>query len=306
MENQNNPQQTNQDTITISKKSLYIAICVLVLLLGIGGYFILSKNNNPNKNNFTKTDSTNIKKDSANLTQKDSITDQSDSYTLHRVIAHNITLPSGHKLNFGSPIFVDNQKSTENDIIIYLNNPVEAPSTKSFPISIDENIIISDVLFEDFKNNFSLSPYNKIPPAIKKILLNENGKTYQGYSYKITQNADRAHSTLVSGDFDNDGTKDIAVILDDNEKQASRLVIIGVNQVTNKPYLAFSQNYTDKMKLVVFGKEDPIYMNSTTMIKSPKDGVFISTETDSWAVLYDDNSQKFKSYHQSPVSPFSE
>ena len=238
--------------------------------------------------------------------EKDSIADEITDYTEHRVIAHNITLPNGYKFNFGTPVFVDNKKSSEGNLIIYLNNPIETPSTKSFPISIDESIIINNKLFEDFKNNFYLPPYNNIPPAIKKTLLNENGKTYQDYSYKITQNADRAHSTLVSGDFDNDDTKDIAVILDDNEKQASRLLIIGVNQATNKPFIAFSQNYKDKLKLVVFAKETPIYMDSMGMIKAPKDGIFISTENDSWAVLYDDNSQKFKHYHQSSIPDFTE
>ena len=47
---------------------------------------------------------------------------------------------------------------------------------------------------------------------------------HDGRTYNVTQNADRAKSTLSTGDFDGDGVKDYAVILDDNEGQVSRLV----------------------------------------------------------------------------------
>ena len=150
--------------------------------------------------------------------------------------------------------------------IIYLNNPHKVPSTKQYPISVDDEVLIDSYSFTEFKNSFSLPPFSSLPPGVKKVILEADGY-HDGRTYNVTQNADRAKSTLSTGDFDGDGVKDYAVILDDNEGQVSRLD-----------------------------------MNSSSFIKAPRDGVLISNEVGGLVVIYDTNAQKYKTYEQQPIA----
>ena len=198
-------------------------------------------------------------------------------------------------------MYLDEEKSSSGNSIIYLNNPHKVPSTKQYPISVDDEVLIDSYSFTEFKNSFSLPPFSSLPPGVKKVILEADGY-HDGRTYNVTQNADRAKSTLSTGDFDGDGVKDYAVVLDDNENQVSRLVIISINKVTKKPYVSFAENYNDKLKLKSFSKGASIYMNSSSFIKAPRDGVLISNEVGGLVVIYDTNAQKYKTYEQQPIA----
>ena len=310
MENLNNENQENQeqknDEIKISKRSLYIAFSIIgALILGVSGYFVFFGKNKDAEKVVSQNDSVLVSKDSANVAKKDSLSGdyegEYDPYTLYKVISNTLTLPNGQKLNFGDEVYLDEEKSSSGNSIIYLNNPHKVPSTKQYPISVDDEVLIDSYSFTEFKNSFSLPPFSSLPPGVKKVILEADGY-HDGKTYNVTQNADRAKSTLSTGDFDGDGVKDYAVILDDNEGQVSRLVIISINKVTKKPYVSFAENYNDKLKLKSFSKGASIYMNSSSFIKAPRDGVLISNEVGGLVVIYDTNAQKYKTYEQQPIA----
>ena len=307
MENLNNEnQEQKNDEIKISKRSLYIAFSIIgALILGVSGYFVFFGKNKDAEKVVSQNDSALVDKDSANVAKKDSLSDEYegeyDPYTLYKVISNTLTLPNGQKLNFGDEVYLDEEKSSSGNSIIYLNNPHKVPSTKQYPISVDDEVLIDSYSFTEFKNSFSLPPFSSLPPGVKKVILEADGY-HDGRTYNVTQNADRAKSTLSTGDFDGDGVKDYAVILDDNEGQVSRLVIISINKVTKKPYVSFAENYNDKLKLKSFSKGASIYMNSSSFIKAPRDGVLISNEVGGLVVIYDTNAQKYKTYEQQPIA----
>ena len=310
MENLNNENQENQeqknDEIKISKRSLYIAFSIIgALILGVSGYFVFFGKNKEAKKVVPQNDSVLVNKDSAKVAKKDSLSGdyegEYDPYTSYKVISNTLTLPNGQKLNFCDEVYLDEEKSSSGNSIIYLNNPHKVPSTKQYPISVDDEVLIDSYSFTEFKNSFSLPPFSSLPPGVKKVILEADGY-HDGKTYNVTQNADRAKSTLSTGDFDGDGVKDYAVILDDNEGQVSRLVIISINKVTKKPYVSFAENYNDKLKLKSFSKGASIYMNSSSFIKAPRDGVLISNEVGGLVVIYDTNAQKYKTYEQQPIA----
>jgi len=308
MENLNNGnQEQKNDEIKISKRSLYIAFSIIgALILGVSGYFVFFGKNKDAEKVVSQNDSALVNKDSAKVAKKDSLSDdyegEYDPYTSYKVISNTLTLPNGQKLNFGDEVYLDEEKSSSGNSIIYLNNPHKVPSTKQYPISVDDEVLIDSYSFTEFKNSFSLPPFSSLPPGVKKVILEADGY-HDGRTYNVTQNADRAKSTLSTGDFDGDGVKDYAVILDDNEGQVSRLVIISINKVTKKPYVSFAENYNDKLKLKSFSKGASIYMNSSSFIKAPRDGVLISNEVGGLVVIYDTNAQKYKTYDQYPTPP---
>ena len=307
MENLNNEnQEQKNDEIKISKRSLYIAFSIIgALILGVSGYFVFFGKNKDAEKVVSQNDSALVNKDSAKVAKKDSLSGdyegEYDPYTLYKVISNSLTLPNGQKLNFGDEVYLDEEKSSSGNSIIYLNNPHKVPSTKQYPISVDDEVLIDSYSFTEFKNSFSLPPFSSLPPGVKKVILEADGY-HDGRTYNVTQNADRAKSTLSTGDFDGDGVKDYAVILDDNEGQVSRLVIISINKVTKKPYVSFAENYNDKLKLKSFSKGASIYMNSSSFIKAPRDGVLISNEVGGLVVIYDTNAQKYKTYEQQPIA----
>ena len=80
------------------------------------------------------------------------------------------------------------------------------------------------------------------------------------------------------------------------------MVIISINKVTKKPYVSFAENYNDKLKLKSFAKGASIYMNSSSFVKAPRDGILISNEGGGLVIIYDTNAQKNKFYEQIPIS----
>lgn len=305
MENQNNK---NQDEIKISKKSLYIGGAVVgVLILSALGYFVLG-NKNPQKVTEAKTDSLAIKVDTANVAKIDSLGQNEEynegeaPYGEHIVIANSVSLPEG-KLKFGDKVYVDYQKSdSRGQSIVYLNNPSQYPSAKSSPIAVSNDVIIDSYSFNDFKKYFSTEPYSSLPAGVKKVLMNENGTYRDGKTYYLTQNTQRAKSTLAIGDFDGDGMKDYAVLLDGIESgQESRLIIVSVNKNTKNAYVSYGSNFSDRLIMRAFQKGSSIYMNSSNFVKAPREGVILSNEWGALVVIYDSNAQKYKVYSQEPA-----
>lgn len=90
----------------------------------------------------------------------------------------------------------------------------------------------------------------------------------------------------------------MAVILDNNEAQVSRLLVICTNAITKDPYLAYAENYNDKMRMNSFKKNAKVFMNTSTLVPSPYDGLILKADDAKIAIIYDKKNQKFRTYYQ--------
>lgn len=200
------------------------------------------------------------------------------------------------KLGFGNKIWVDYRSSNPNGYKkVYTTDPAQGTAK---PYYVVDYVLVYSGVFDDFKKYFSLPPFSSLGTKVKRLIL-DNDYSNQT-SYEITQNADRAKNTFAYGDYDGDGIMDVAVVLDNNEDQESRLLIICTNKSTKDPYLAYASNYGDKLRINGFKKFSSVYMNGDALENSPQDGVMLQGEGFKHAVIYDNSVQKFHIYNQNP------
>ena len=285
-----------QQTPRPNKNKIFLIAGIAVaaaLLITFGFIFLNKEKPNPPVNPGRKLkDSARVQKKDSVIKVKDSVStpgyreseDEEESpYSEYRVIASTVTLSSG-KLKFGDKVFADDRKSDADHKIILLQNPYQHPDAAKY--KVDANFFIEDHRFDEYKNNFSLAPFSSLSSGVKNILLNENYS--DGNKYMITQNKERAKSSVTFGDFDGDGIRDVAVLMDNNEKQISRLLIICSNEVTKRPYIAFAENYADKMK---------VSLDTTDYVPVVPNSIIVSGENAKLSIVYDTESQKFKTYY---------
>lgn len=302
---ENNTMQTEQNNQPKdnNKQSLkYIIISAIALLIAVASYFIFKQKNDPNVTpKITKTDSILKKNDSLNRKiNADSLTtkiheegdEEGETYGNFVYVGKGQVL--GEKqLKFGDVVYVDYQKSGEGKKIVYLENPYEKINLPTYNINSDN--LIDESTFESYKKNFSLVPFTSLPSSVKDLILDNHYSN--GNDYSITQNEERAKSTICYGDFDGDNSKDFAILLDNNEKQISRLLVICTNSATKKPYIGFAENYNDKMRINSFKKGASILIDSE-MQSADMDGIILKGEDLKLAIVYEKNLQKFKTFYQ--------
>lgn len=201
-------------------------------------------------------------------------------------------------LKFGDRVYKDEEQSDEQTAVFYLQDPVKMKGIKSY--SADADYFINSSEYEEYQKYFSLPPFAALKPGVKKVILDNDYDS--GNSYMTSQNEERARSVVAYADYDADGIKDVAVVLDNNQKQISRLLIICTNKATKKPYVAFAENYSDKVKINSFKAGARVYMSSTDLVPAPVDGVIIEGEDVKLSIMYDRQLQKFKSYFQEAVA----
>lgn len=305
---ENNFNQENHSSGNKQKRNIIIGIVTVAVLLAVGFLYVNKKQSQDSGDKTIKVDSTyvTVKKDSAKIAPDEEYDEEGyEPYSENFVIANEAYLrtePSNAEttiiktMRFGNKLYVDNDGGENVGFAkVYLDKPTgNNASGQAFYIT--RSAIVEQYQFEEFKKYFSLSPFSELASKTKKLILDEDYSN--GTQYEVTQNADRAKYTLTYGDFDKDSVPDVAIILDNNEKQISRLLIICTNNTTKEPYLAFAENYSDKVKINSFKKGASVITNSDDLISSPNDGVMIKGEDIKLAVIYDNSLQKFKTYYQ--------
>lgn len=304
----NSSQQPDPDKPKNKKQLYYIIGGVAVLLIAGLLYFLAFKKDDKKPElakNEIKTDS--LKIDSTKIDQGEVYEGEGEyePYTENYIIAKDANLRdapnadasnvSGN-LKFGQKLFVDNSFDNPSFAKVYLTKPSNNKNVTAQPYYMLKSNVVEYYNFDDFKQSFSLGKFAELDAKVKRLIL--DNKYSDGTTYLVTQNADRAKNTIAYGDYDGDGQLDVAVILDNNEKQYSRLLIICTNQSSKEPYLAFAGNYSDKMRLSFFKKKALIYMNTGNLVPSPVDGVLLNSEDAKFVILYDKNNQKFITYYQ--------
>ena len=311
---QNQPINPSQNPQNNQNRNLIIA-AISVLVLAIASYFIFFNKKDKAVTDITvKTDSLKVKEIPKDSVKVDSAkTVDNDEYegedyepiTESFIISNEAFLRSApnaddgtkvKSLKFGERVYLENKEPTNGYAKVYLSNPgsVKNPTAQAYYLT--ESVVVSHYQFDEYKKYFSLAPFSGLASKTKKLILDEDYSN--GTDYEVTQNADRAKNTLSYGDFDQDGSMDIAIVLDNNEKQTSRLLIICTNKATKEPYLGFAENYSDKVRINSFKKGASVFMNSDEFTNSPNDGIIVNGEDIKLAIIYQNSSQKFKTYYQ--------
>ncbi|MGJ1317351.1 hypothetical protein ACR776_02195 [Sphingobacterium spiritivorum] len=286
------------------RKQRIVMVIVLMILAGASaGYFFYSKDIRKPLAAVKKEKTDSLKRDIllSDSTKKEIIRQNPPpseiegvpiSYS-ERYVIQPVTV-NGHPFRFGDKVFVNDERSDAEKSFVHLRT--SSGSFSATALLINSEILVSESQYEEYRQYFSLSPFSELDLKTKKLLLSE---TYSnGTTYNITQNAERARSTICFGDFDTDGNKDVAIITDNNEMQKSRLLIICTNTATQEKYLAFSENYSDKMKVNSFKKGAKVIMNTASLTPAPVDGIILQAEDVKLAIMYDLQLQKFKTYYQ--------
>lgn len=314
----NDPNNPNFDNGNPNKNNnnRNILLAVLgTLLLAAAIYFIFLKNKDKKEvekvemaNEDTVTTQKVLEEDSLakfNRDQEGEYYEEEEYVTESYVVANEAYLRSSpsaspdtkvNSMKFGDKVYVKSGENTNGYSTVYLSKPANEKNITEQPYYLLESTVVSQYEYKQFKEFFSLAPFSTLASKTKKLILDKNYDN--GVDYKVTQNSDRAKNALSYGDFDRDGITDVAIVLDNNEKQASRLLIICTNKATKDPYLAFAENYSDKVKINSFKKGSSIFMNTDEFMTSPNDGIIVRGEDVKIAMIYDNGLQKFKSYYQ--------
>jgi hypothetical protein len=179
------------------------------------------------KNDINKSDET-LDQEKIN----ENFVEEEYGFQEYRVIANDAFLRNqplisenskAQKIIFGDRLFLRLEDIKNGFAKVYFTMPKNYTKPTEQAYYITESVLINQYEFENYEANFSLAPFSGLASKVKKIILNEIYN--DGTSYNLTQNQERAKTAIAYGDYDKDGTTDVAVVMDNNEKQISRLLI---------------------------------------------------------------------------------
>jgi hypothetical protein len=314
MENQIEENETNK-----YKRPLIVIVLIVIITVITAYYF--TKGKAVSKEIPIAINDTIIKKDSLSKTEKESLEKNGFYAELNFAVANKAYIRSAPNkapnniidtLDFGQNFYVKNVYGDEGDdtysdesllenerkngfVAIYKTRPKKI-SDKPFGY-VSEKVIVSQYEFDNYKESFSLKEFSKLDVKIKKAIIQNS--YFNSQSYTLTQNSQRAPYVLTMGDFDSDGTKEFAVILDNVENgAASSLLIFLTNRETKEFYLAFRESYTDFFKINLLQKGSTILENAQETVLSNDAISIMADEYKTIAFVYDSEAGKFISYEQ--------
>lgn len=182
---------------------------------------------------------------------------------------------------------------------VYLKKPT---SLKDIPIGyIQEKSTVEKYDFENYKKYFSLPEFKKLDSNLKRAILANSYSDYR--NYYLTENVQKASSVIARGDFDGDGAKDYAFILDNIESQYSTLVVFLINKSTKEPYIAYKKTFTDFLKIKKIKKGEALLFtteeNQNNSQTAMFDGVLTNYDgKDFFSLLYNSETNKFQEFYR--------
>jgi hypothetical protein len=199
---------------------------------------------------------------------------------------------SGEGVNADESLLED--EKANGYVAVYLKKP---KSLNEKPIGyVSEKVLTHAYEFEKYKKSFSLPEFQKLDSRIKQIILESS--YHNGKNYEITESAQKAPNAICFGDFDGDGLKDVAVVLDNVEKETSLVLVMLMNAATKEPYIAFKQEFNEYLKVKKKPKNSLQTLaddNSNPYTKvAALDFVEIYGVNSASYVIYDEDSNKMK------------
>ncbi len=219
-----------------------------------------------------------------------------------------------HELKFGTVIYtkvVDSLSGIDVDeelilrenkkgyVAVYADKPKRITDV---PVGfMDEKEIITKEKFKDFKPEIKIEEVVKISPVIIDIV--ESNADFDGTPYMLSDNAKRNKETLIFGDYNNDGVRDMAAIVDNVNGSKSGLLLFFK---TDEGYqLALKKGFGTKVTARTIKKETPITLKTESTL-FPIDGVYITTKNSAFFHVYDTEIGEFMVIEKEkpqPVTP---
>jgi hypothetical protein len=199
---------------------------------------------------------------------------------------------------FGHTLYTRDREEDKDFVIVYLTDPgnVETPTEKAY--FIRQNALVDSYHFEYYSKYFSIEPFKSLHSDVKRLIYENDNSSSN--TYYVSQNSTRIKKAIAMGDFDSDGLGDIAIVLDNPENQYSRLLMICHNKATQKPYLAYAENFYEIASINSFKRGAKIYNQSYNLYSSENDGIILQSEGTKLAVVYDSELFKFRTISQYP------
>lgn len=211
-----------------------------------------------------------------------------------------------HVLKFGTKIYTKNvdlknpngieidesllEREIRNGFVaVYAKKPITLSEMPVGYMAIED--IIEKSEFKNFKRILETTDQIIFPPEI--IFEIENHLEIENEIYDFAQDLDRYNNSIVYADFNDDGAKDFAVVIDNSEKTRSAILLF-INNLNKQKYdLAYKKSYSSLLKIKTILKDEEVMVNSekTTF---PYDGVLITdTDLKSYFHLYNIDNKSF-------------
>lgn len=207
-----------------------------------------------------------------------------------------------YKLKYGTKIYTKNidenstvtdvdkslldRETVNNFVAIYAEKPVFL-SDKPVGFMNKEDFIERSQL-KDFKPK---QKFNTIDFSIKSSVA--SNLDVDGESFGFSLDATRFNNCLTYGDFNNDGAKDFAVVLDNEDNSKSAIEIYLKNTGKNSYDLAYKKAYNTLLKIKTINRNSNVMVNSenTTF---PFDGILITdSRYDTYFHIYNNDNKSF-------------
>ncbi len=193
-----------------------------------------------------------------------------------------------YKLRFGTKVYTKNiDKENINDIDVdeslvnreTKNGFVAIYSVK--PITLSEKPVgymaVEDIIekseFKNFKPKPEKSPPLVLPSDIQAVI--ESNLTIDGVAYQFIQDEERYNNSLSYGDYNDDGTTDFAIVLDNADQSESILLLYVLQPNRDKYNLMYKKVHSPLMKIKTVLKDTKISVNFE-VTSFPIDGIYIT------------------------------
>lgn len=207
-----------------------------------------------------------------------------------------------HELKFGTVIYtkvIDSSSSIKADpkliereikkgyVAVYAEKPTRI---NDLPVGyISEEEFVQKEKFKDYKPEIKEEEIIKYSATILDAV--ETNSDFDGTIYFLSENAKRSKEAFVFGDYNNDGSRDMAVIVDDATSQKSGILIFFKGADGYK--LVYKKGFASRVSIKTIKKETPITLKVESTI-FPSDGVYATEKNgSSYFHIYDNDVNEF-------------
>lgn len=196
-----------------------------------------------------------------------------------------------HKLRFGTKIYT---KEVDSASTVKIDPALIARETKNDYVAIyaTKPITFSDMPVgflakEDFIRKSEFKNFKPEPIKPEKIEFDSGVKATIEESYlinddgfRLSEDYKRYNKSVVYGDFNNDNSRDFAVILDQPDGSRSAVLIYFFNAEKNIYDLMLKKTYDSLLNIKIIKKETSVMVNSESTT-FPLDGVLVTNSSNS-------------------------
>lgn len=193
----------------------------------------------------------------------------------------------------GDASLLENEK-VDGFVAVYFKKPKTIQEKPNGYVT--EKVLEFEYEFKNYQKYFSLPEFKKLDSQMKRIILENdyvNNKTFT-----LTESSQKAPNAICTGDFDGDGQKDLAVVLDNVENESSLILVFLVNSSTKEPYVAYKKEFYEYLKVKKISKNTSFTIsneedeNEGTTLSPTFDYVEIFGTGVSSHIVYDKDSNK--------------